>query len=379
MTTGHTPPVRELADGKYLVAGFAEALVVLADERLSNDPANGADLHSDITSQPAISQRRATSMQLCDAPQHNRLRRAVAAALSQRSYAGQLDRMQQRADDLFGALLTRGEGDLVADFVLPVVFEVICDLVGIPDVDRAQVHVWSDDSTLMDHDVSTVGGEALDEYIASLLAVKAKQPAEDLCSALAAAWDEGRLTDAEAVGTASLMIVAGYETMVSFLSTSALTFLMAPRLGGLILQRPELMPTTLEELLRYITPTRAAWTRFATADIPLGDAVIPAGSAVVVDFASANRDPLRFVAPERFDPTRADNKHLAFGHGPHYCPGASLARRQARIALDVMLPKLHLLTLTTPAAELSWHQNRFSRRPESLPVSVVSQDREVAQ
>ncbi len=379
MTAGHSPPVRRVADRRYLVAGFAEALLVLSDQRLSNDPANGLDLHPDITSQPAVSQRRGTSMQLCDAPQHNRLRRAVAAALTQRSYAGQLDQMKRRADDLFDALLARGAGDLVADFVLPVVFEVICDLLGVPEVDRAQVHIWSDDSTLMDPEVSTVGGGALDDYVASLLAAKSRQPDEDLCSALAAARNEGRLTDAEAIGTASLMVVAGYETMVSFVSTSALTFLMAPRLGGLLSQRSELMPAALEELLRYTTPTRASWTRFAIADVPVGDAVIPAGSAVVVDFASANRDPLRFAAPERFDPTRVDNKHLAFGHGAHYCPGASLARRQALVAFDVLLPRLHLLMLTTPAAELSWHQNRFSRRPESLPVSLVSRIGEVSQ
>ncbi len=376
MTAGDTSSVRRVADRRYLVEGFAEALVVLSDQRLSNDPANDAGLHPDITSQPVVSQRRGTSMQLCDAPQHNRLRRAVAAALSQRSYAAQLDEMKRRADDLFNALLARGAGDLVADFVLPVVFEVICDLLGVPEVDRAQVHIWSDDSTLLDPDVSTVGGGALDDYMATLLTAKAKQPDEDLCSALAAARDEGRLTDAETIGTASLMVVAGYETMVSFLSTSALTFLTAPRLGQLLSRRSELMPMALEELLRYITPTRASWTRFATADVPVGDTVIPAGSAVVVDFASANRDPLRFAAPERFDPTRTDNKHMAFGHGAHFCPGAALARRQALVAFDVMLPRLHQLTLTTPPAELAWHQNRFSRRPKSLPVSVVSESRD---
>jgi cytochrome P450 len=375
MTTGNTTSVRRVADRKYLVEGFAEALAVLSDQRFSNDPAHFADVHPDITSQR---QRRGTSVQLCDAPQHNRLRRAVAAALSQRSYAAQLDQMKQRADDLFDALLARGAGDLVMDFVLPVVFEVICDLLGIPEVDRAQVHIWSDNSTLLDPDVSTVGGGALDDYVSSLLAAKATQPGDDLGSALAAARDAGRLTDAEATGTASLMVVAGYETMVSFLSTSALTLLTAPRLGQLLSQRSELMPTALEELLRYVTPTRASWTRFATADVPVGDAIIPAGSAVVVDFASANRDPLRFVSPERFDPTRADNKHLAFGHGAHYCPGASMARRQSLIAFEVMLPRLHLLKLTTPAAELPWHQNRFSRRPVSLPVSVVSQGGEAA-
>ena len=140
MTAGHTSSVRRVAERRYLVAGFAEALAVLSDQRLSNDPANGADLHPDITSQPVVSQRRGTSMQLCDAPQHNRLRRAVAAALSQRSYAAQLDQMKRRADELFDALVARGGGDLVTDFVLPVVFEVICDLLGVPEVDRAQVH-----------------------------------------------------------------------------------------------------------------------------------------------------------------------------------------------------------------------------------------------
>jgi cytochrome P450 len=378
MVEGDLSAVRRVADRRYVVTAFAEAVAVLSDQRFSNDPANGAEMHPDIAAQPAVSQRRGTSMQLCDAPQHDRLRRAVMTALTQRSYAAQLDQMKRRTGDLLDSLLARGGGDLVTDFILPVVFEVICDLLGVPEADRAHVHTWSDDSTLLDPNLSTVGGLALDDYVATLLAAKAKQPDEDLCSALAAARDEGRLTDAEAIGTASLMVVAGYETMVSFLSTSALTLLMAPRLGEALSRRSELMPTALEELLRYITPTRASWTRFATADVPIGDVVIPAGSAVVVDFASANRDPLRFATPGRFDPTRAGNKHLAFGHGPHYCPGAGLARRQSLIVFDVMLPRLHLLTLTAPSNELSWHQNRFSRRPESLPVSVVGEEREGA-
>ena len=378
MTTGHDP-VRRVADGKFLVTGFAEALVVLSDEHMSNDPANSAQLHEDIARHAELSQRRGTSMERCDAPQHNRLRRAVAAALSQRSYAGQLNQMKQRAESLFGAVLTRGDGDLVADFILPVIFGVICDLLGIPEVDRSQVHAWSDDSTLLDPKISQVAAGALDEYLVSLLTAKEKHTDGDLCSALATARYEGRLTEAEAVGTTAMMLIAGYEAMVSFLSASALAFLTAPRLVQLMLQRPELMPTALEELLRYTTPQRTAWARFATADIPVGHTHVPAGSAVIVDFASANRDPLRFEAPDRFVPTRTDNKHLAFGHGPHYCPGASLARRQSRIAFDVMLPNMHLLTLTAHAAEISWHQTRFSRRPVSVPVAVVSQGGEDAQ
>lgn len=373
MTEAYVSAVRRMAERRYLVTGHAEALAALSNPHLANDPLNGVESHPDIASLPVAGQRRGTSMQLCDAPQHNRLRRAVAAALSQRSYAPQLGQMKRRADECFDELLSRGGGDLVADFVLPVVFETICDLLGIPAADRVAVHRWSDDSTLLDPDVSTIGGNALDDYIATLLAAKSKSPAEDLCSALAAARDEGQLTDAEAIGTTSLMVVAGYETMVSFLSASALTFLTAPRLGRMLSRRPALMPTALEELLRYITPTRASWTRFATGDVQIGDTVIPQGSTVVVDFASANRDPARFDAAERFDPMRTDNKHMAFGHGAHYCPGAGMARRQSSIAFDALLPRLHLITLSVPGGELAWHRNRFSRRPASLPVSVVEE------
>ncbi|AWK76314.1 hypothetical protein CBI38_33235 (plasmid) [Rhodococcus oxybenzonivorans] len=371
MNLGHTRSVQQLSDSRYLVAGYAEALEVLADRRLANDPSNAAAQHSDITSQVAALQRRGTSMQMCDAARHAQLRRAVAPALTPSRYDAHLARMEQRARHSLDALRARGEGDLVTEFLLPLVFSVICDLLGVPAADRNRVLAWSEDSTMEDPNISATGGNALDEYIASLLAAKAECPSNDLCSELAAARQAGRLSDSEAVGTASLMVVAGYETTVSFLSTSALTLLMAPRLRQLLVQRPELLPMTVEELFRYITPTRATWTRFATENVPIGDTVIPAGSTVTIDLAAANRDPLHFTKPDRMDPSRGDKKHLAFGHGPHYCPGATLARRQSQIVFKALLPRLADLRLAAPVDELRWHQNRFSRRPQSLLVTVV--------
>lgn len=370
--------VQQLTDRRYLVSGFADALSVLSDRRLSNDPSNGEDLHPDITSALVANQRRSTSMQMCDAPRHTQLRRAVAGALTPRRYDVPLTRMERRAEELLEALLARDGGDLVSEFILPLVFSVICDLLGVPAKDRERVLAWSEDSTMPDPEVSVKGGSALDEYLSSLLTAKAERPDDDLLSELAAARKAGRLSDSEAVGTASLMLVAGYETTVSFLSTSALTLLMAPRLRQRLEQRPALLPTTIEEMFRYITPTRGAWIRFATEDVPIGDTVIPAGSAVVVDFASANRDPRRFGTPDRLDPSRGDQKHLAFGHGPHYCPGATLARRQAQIVLQVLLPRLAALRLAAPISEMRWHQNRFSRRPQSLQVTVADSNPEVA-
>ncbi|MFD0360730.1 cytochrome P450 [Nocardia sp. GCM10030253] len=377
MSLGRAQSVQQLADCKYLVSGYSDALTVLADRRLSNDPSNGEILHPEIASQMVANQRRSTSMQLCDAPRHPQLRRAVAPTLTPRRYDVPLARMEKDAEELLDALFARGAGDLVSEFVLPLVFSVICDLLGVPAEDRDRVLAWSEASTMPDPTVSGDGGSALDEYLASLLTAKSEQPDNDLSSELAAARQAGQLSDSEAVGTASLMMVAGYETTVSFLSTSALTLLMAPRLQQLLAQRPESLPSVIEELFRYITPTRGAWTRFAIEDLPIGGTVIPAGSAVTVDLAAVNRDPHRFAGPDRLDPSRGDKKHLAFGHGPHYCPGATLARRQAQIVLRVLLPRMAQLKLATPIDELRWHQNRFSRRPQSLLVTVVDSNPEV--
>ncbi|MFX0574136.1 cytochrome P450 [Nocardia nepalensis] len=378
MSLGRIRPIHQLADKRYLVAEYTAAVQVLADRRMSNDPANGAVLHPDITSQSVVSQRSSTSMQMCDGQRHTRLRRAVAPALTPRRYDVALTRMRRQAEDLLDALRARGGGDLVSEFILPLVFGVICDLLGVPVADRDRVLAWAEGSTMPDAEISTDGSDALDTYLSSLLAAKAGQPDDDLCSELAAAREAGRLSDSEAVGTASLMVVAGYETTVSFLSTSALTLLMAPCLQQSLAQRPESLPSVIEELFRYLTPTKGTWTRFAMADVPIGDTVIPAGSAVVVDLVAANRDPERFACPNRLDPSREDTKHLAFGHGRHYCPGAGLARRQAQIVLEVLLTHLSELRLAAPVAELGWHQNRFSRRPRSLLVTVIDSQSEVA-
>ncbi|MGW6421855.1 cytochrome P450 [Nocardia sp. NPDC055053] len=377
MSVKHIESVHELADNRYLVTGYEAAIQLLADRRMSNDPANGTDLHSDIAAQSAVNQRHSTSMQMCDGARHTRLRRAVAPTLTPRRYDAPVERMRARATDLLDALFARGGGDLVGEFVLPLVFSVICELLGVPESDRDRVLAWAEDSTMPDPEVSSAGAAALDTYLAALLAARAEQPGDDLCGELAAATAAGRLSAAEAVGTAALMIVAGYETTVSFVSTATLTLLMAPRLQCALARRPESLPSVVEELFRYLTPTAGTWTRFAMDDVSVGDVVIPAGSAVVVDLVAANRDPDRFDHPDRLDPSRTDTKHLAFGHGPHYCPGATLARKQAQVILGVLLPRLSELRLTVPVTELRWHRNRFSKRPRALRTTVVDSRSEV--
>ncbi|GAA4486490.1 cytochrome P450 [Rhodococcus olei] len=369
MNTRIAPSVHRATDSTYVVSGFADSSAVLADRRMSSDPATGEHLHPDITNALGSDGLGRVSMQMCDAARHQRLRRAIAPALTPGRCAGPLARLAGRADDLLGDLIARGSGDLIAEFALPLAFSTICDLLGIPDRDRDRTLRWAEASTMPDPVVSADGGASLDEYLVALLATGSELPADSLYRELVAARESGGLSDAEAVGTAALMLIAGYETTVSFLGSSALILLMTPRLRDLLVRQPDLQPAAIEELLRYVTPTRGTWTRFATDDVPIGDVVVPAGSAVVVDLATANRDALRFAAPDRLDLSRADNRHLAFGHGPHYCPGATLARREAQVVLGVLMPRLGELELTD--TELHWHENRFSRRPRSLDVVVT--------
>lgn len=361
--------VEQLADRHFRVTGYAEVASLLTDRRARNDPAAvGGDAFG-----RAGSERRGVSMQMCDGEQHSRLRRVAAAALTQRRCDAPLDRMTSRAEVLLDDLVARGGGDLIAEVIMPLVADVICDVLGVPANDRGTIAGWSDASAMAEMELRASGGGALDDYMAALLDSKRREPADDFCTTLAGARAAGDLSEAEALGTAVLMVIAGYETTVSFVSMSALTLLLAPLLGRLLAAEPDQLPIAIEELLRYVTPTKHTWTRFVVEDITVGNTRIPAGSAVEIELFAANHDDQRFPNPHLLDPARGDDKHLAFGHGPHYCPGATLARRESRIILGALLPRLAGLTLATPVAELHWHQNRFSRRPHTLPVSASAE------
>ncbi|MBJ8348121.1 cytochrome P450 [Antrihabitans sp. YC2-6] len=364
--------VQRLSDGRYLVSGFAESMSVLSDRRVSNSPFVDDRLHPQAPPDLLSLRRRGTSMQMSDGDVHARLRRVAGTALTPRRCDSALEKLEHNAHGLLDAIVARGSGDLIGDAFAPLVHGVICDLLGVPDGDREQVLRWSEASTMEDRGVSEAGAQSLDDYLESFLA---GEPTAGLCGVLAAGAAAGSLSYSEALGTASIMLVAGYETTVSFLGMSTLTLLFAPMLRKVLIEEPELVPTVIEELLRYITPTSGTWMRFVTEDLPLGDAIVPAGSSIDIDLSAANRDPARFENPDLLDPARDDDKHLAFGAGPHYCPGATLARREAQIVLTALLPRLDELTLAVPIGELRWHQNRFSRRPLTLPVVLATASR----
>jgi cytochrome P450 len=284
--------------------------------------------------------------------------------------------MPQHAEDLLDQLESRGQGDLIDDFIAPLIRRGIGQLLGIPEDDQEHILTIAEESTLVtDPAAGSAEADELFTYMEALVRSKEANPGQDLCTELARALAAGKISEAEAFGTATLMIIAGYDTTVGFLAMCALTMLLTPLMRQQLVDDPDGLPWTVEELLRFITPTKGVWTRFATGDIDVDGTTIPTGSQIIVDLLAANRDLTRFDQPDVFNPARNDDKHLAFGYGAHYCPGANSAKRQSLVALRALLPRMHAMELSISVNDVQWLQNRFSRRPLTLPVTMSAQPR----
>lgn len=227
-------------------------------------------------------------------------------------------------------------------------------MLGIPPEDRARFRRWSDAIVTTGAGAGAAAGAAqgeMAEYFGALLERRRREPRDDLISALLAARIEGRrLDEVEVLGFCVLLLVAGNETTTNLLGNAVLCLDEHPAVAGHLRAAPDLLPALIEETLRYRSPVQAMFRR-ATADTPLGDRTIPAGARVVAWIGAANRDPAQFPAPDRFDPARQPNRHLAFGQGVHFCLGAPLARLEARIALAALVARLPDLR-RDPAAPL---------------------------
>ena len=343
----------------WLVSRYDEARAALADERLSKDPRRAWDAlraAGMVSGEPGEA---TFDLHSTDPPDHTRLRALVAKGFT----AGRVERLRPRvgeiAADLLSSLAGRESADLVEEFAYPLSLTVIAELLGVPVADRDRFRAWTM-AAITPAYVAGSGmsreeaGRLLRSYAEELVA--AKRPGEDdLLSALIAARDEERrLTTTEIVVLTQQLLFAGHEPSTNLIGNALAALLTRPEERALLRDRPELLPRALEELLRYDGPTVRASPRYATEDLELGGVRIPAGSVVVVGLAAANRDPSRFADPDRLDLARADNPHLAFGHGIHRCLGAPLARAEAEIAIGMLLRQFPGLTLACPAEELTW-------------------------
>jgi cytochrome P450 len=307
-----------------------------------------------------------------DPPDHARLRGLVGKAFTTRRVAALQPRIEQIADDLLDRMATERTVDLVDGYAYPLSMTVIFVLLGIPDADRTALRKWFQavTSTVPDGRQADAAGE-MSAYLGALIDRKREAPEDDLLSALTtASQDDQRLSQAELLAMATLLVVAAVETTAGLISSGVFELLRAPEQLAALRAAPELLANAVEELLRYESPVHIGTSRFTTEEVQLGEVVIPAGEFVMVSLLSANRDEKKFPDADMLDVTTPTSGHLAFGYGIHYCLGAPLARLEGRTAVWRLLDRFESLRLAVEPETLTWVPSALVRGLSTLPVHL---------
>lgn len=347
----------------WLVVGYEEARTALADPRLSKDASKIGEtlLDEDLIGKYLL---------VTDPPQHTRLRRLIAREFTGRRVERLRPRVQEITDSLLDAMLPGGRADLVESFAFPLPITVICELLGVPELDRKAFRALSTEvvaptGEIDEYDTVTRLAAYLDELIE---AKRSAPPADDLLSDLIRTTDEDgdRLSADELRGMAFVLLIAGHETTVNLIANGVHALLTHP--GQLAALRADmgLLDGAVEEILRYEGPVENATFRYAAEPFDLAGAPVAAGDTVMIGLAAADRDGGRFPEPDRFDIRREPQGHLAFGHGIHFCLGAPLARLEGRVALRSLLERCPDLALDGRPDD--WLPGMLIRGVRKLPV-----------
>ncbi|MCF3130877.1 cytochrome P450 [Streptomyces olivochromogenes] len=307
-----------------------------------------------------------------DPPDHTRLRRAVAPAFTAKGVERVRDKARAMLDELVDELLQDGPpADLTGAVLSPFPIAVICELMGVPADDRHAMHSWTQLILSSSHgkELSEKARNEMTAYFADLIGRREGSTAEDVTSLLGAAVGRGEVTPQEAVGLAVLLQIGG-EAVTNNSGQLFYLLLIRPDLAQRLRAEPEIRSRGVDELLRYI-PHRSAvgLSRIAMEDVEIRGVRIRAGEPVYVSYLAANRDPDVFVDPEMIDFARSPNPHVAFGFGPHYCPGAQLARLESELLVDTLLDRLPDLRLSVPPDQVPFRKGALIRGPEALPVT----------
>ncbi|MFH9351226.1 cytochrome P450 [Kitasatospora sp. NPDC017646] len=352
------------------VTGYEQARRAFAADLSKDTGAYFADRPSGRSLHPAV----AHTMLHTDPPAHTRLRRLVTKAFTAARVDGLRPYIRSLAEQLVGMWQPGSEVDFVEELAGPLPVTVICQLLGVPPIDRTLIRTWSTDLFATgDHQRIDAASHALAGYMAELIASKCAQPDRSLLADLIAVRDDDsdRLSEDELLSLAVLLLVAGHETTTAAIGNSVLALLQHPAELEHLRTSPHCIRTAVDELLRYDSPVSIATWRWAPAEVDLSGTQVPAGSPVFICPGAANRDPARFPDADRLDLRRANAAaHIAFGHGIHRCLGAPLALAEIEIVLGVLLERFPHLQLAVPADQLVWRQSRLVRGLEALPVRL---------
>lgn len=365
----------------WLITRHTDARAVLLDPRFSKNPR----LAEEALSSAGYGVSGADSFFLplvnSDPPDHTRLRRLISSAFTPRRVEELRPRVERLTRELLVAVPDEDVVDLMTVLAFPLPVLVISELLGVPHRSRSALLTWATRMLTVSGNGSGPAERTrrLHRWFASLVAAKrphvrtdlSQEEQPDLLAALVVAHDRGqRLDDEELVGLLVLLLVAGHETTTGMIGNAVDALLRHPDQLALLRDRPELLPSAVDELLRYEASLARTTLRVAREDVRVAGTVIPAGSVVSVALSAANRDPEVFPEPDRLDLTRGRGPHLSFGHGIHFCLGAPLARLQTETVLAVLLDRFPEMAAAEPSAPPLWRPVGDMRGLLTLPVRL---------
>ncbi|BCL83674.1 polyketide biosynthesis cytochrome P450 PksS [Ktedonobacteria bacterium brp13] len=363
----------------WMVTRIEEAVRILKDhEHFTVDPRSiGADdfLRQRFagTSDDTFTAR--SSMISVDEPDHRRLRGLVSKVFTPRYMESLRSRVQEIADELLDEVQGQGQMDIVESYAFPLPINVISEMLGVPKKDRPQIRAWSEAMVtgggMMGRSEDGIAGmRAFSTYTRHLVAEKRKQPQNDLISQLIAIEEEGdRLSEMELLSMITLLIFAGHETTSNLIGLGTLMLLDHSDQLAMLKADLSLVPSAVEELLRFNGPVTMPVPRFATEDIELAGQQIKKGDVLITALISANRDERQFTDPDELNIARTLNRHVAFGQGIHICLGAPLARLEGDIAFTTLLKRMPNVHLSVPRETITWRVSGNLRGLTVLPVA----------
>lgn len=355
-------PVNETPIGLWRLTRYADVLRMVKEVPSGVRMADGSIFGGD----PTIGGGPSRFILRQDPPDHTRLRKLMNQAFRPRAVGLLRTRVERLVEELLDRAADQGSMDVIADLALPVPATVICEMMGVPSADRARFTEWTSAAThllaaaLAAPDVierAAAAAESLAAYFTDLIAERRARLGDDILSDLIRAEEAGdRLSEEELLSQSIGLLIAGFETTIGLIGNGVLALLRHPEQRRLLRERPALIEGAVEECLRYDGPI-AVTIRVTREDTRFGDRVIPADQPVMCSLGGANRDPARFPDPDRFDVTRRDNDHLAFGGGVHFCLGAHLARMEAQVAIGELVRRF--ATLELERDEIVWGRSLF--------------------
>ncbi|WP_328326445.1 cytochrome P450 [Kribbella sp. NBC_00382] len=355
----------------WLVTRYADVRAVLPDARLSSRSAPsahvvpGADLDREVES---------GSILQADGERHAYLRRLLTSEFTVRRIQALRPRIAELVEEHIDAMLaSEGPVDLVQAFALPIPSLVICELLGVPYADRSEFQARSAILVSVDRPEEEVmrASDEINDYMARLVTAKLENREDDLLSRLITrAEDQGQpLTMPELVTLAITLLIAGHETTANMIGLSTLALLRDPEQLDALRADPDLGPSAVEEMLRYLTVVQFGLFRHVLEDIEIGDETIKAGEFLIAAIQSGNRDEQAFADPDRIDLSRKASRHLAFGFGAHQCLGQQLARVELQEVYTRLYTRIPTLRLAVPFEEITYKDNTLVYGVTALPVT----------